>query len=94
MLDVSNCITVAVHNAIEPRTVVMALADPPAPYNFEGRLKEASAIMGVPIEELMSIKLRPITDAGGFETEYLGGTDYEYINKELGRRSFACRPRR
>jgi len=61
----------------------MAELAPPKPHNFAERLKQASKALGAPVDELVSIKIRPIKDVGGFETEYLGNRDYDEINKAL-----------
>jgi hypothetical protein len=61
----------------------MAGLTPPMPHNFSARLKQASRILGASVDELVSIKIRPIAEAGEFETLYLGASDYDAINQSL-----------
>jgi hypothetical protein len=61
----------------------MTQVDPPAPLNFDVRLKEAAGLLGRPIHGLVSLKIRPIKDVGSFDTSYLSPSDYTVINRAL-----------
>jgi hypothetical protein len=62
----------------------MATPAAPKPYNFDTRLMEASVLLGIPPDELVSIKIRPIQAVGGVDNDLLNPTlDYAYIDGKL-----------
>lgn len=54
---------------------------PPKPHDFDKRLQKASRLIGAAADELASIKIRPIAEAGGLDGLYLNPSDYDEINE-------------
>jgi hypothetical protein len=62
----------------------MNLPAAPKPDRFDSRLDAASEFLSVPPDKLVSIKIRPIVDAGDVQTEYLFPSDYmKFIDAAL-----------
>ncbi len=55
----------------------------PVPLRMEERLTEAAQILGVPVSDVFSIKLRPVKALGGVDTDYLWPSDYDVIKQSL-----------
>jgi hypothetical protein len=58
----------------------MSIGVPPAPVQFDERLRTASRFLRAPAERLISIKARPIRAVGGYATDYMSQSDYDIIN--------------
>lgn len=55
----------------------------PQEYDFGPKMAEASALLGVQPDEVVSIKLRPIQTVGTLDQNYLTSSDYDTIDQEI-----------